>query len=283
MRVSGPPPGGVDSDPAWSADGTWLAFEHTSAPPGQETGLVNASLWLVHAGSKVAAEVATAEVAQFQWAPVGAPVLAFETYGPTGFVDALWLERPLSPAVPVAGLGVVDGGFSWSPDGARIAVVTGHYGQAAGPGPLWVLQVVPTSGGSPVTWFTSMQDSIDVASWWPDGGGLLFWLDPGASEAADGLTLYAQGAGGQPHPLAETLMNGSWVAWGPDGHTLAVVAGGSRSIWAGMKHVETCAVPVDSVHRRGHTTGNGDSLTDMVAERRPRFHRRLGRRPVRAR
>ena len=102
--ISGPPAGGVDSDPAWSADGTWLAFEHTQRAPGLATGLVNSSLWLVHAGSKVAKEVAAAEVAQFEWAPVGAPVLAFETYTPTGLVDTLWLERPVTPAVPVRGL-----------------------------------------------------------------------------------------------------------------------------------------------------------------------------------
>lgn len=245
VTINGPPGGGVDSAPAWSADGTWLAFEHTSAAPGQGSG-VNSSLWLVHAGSKVATEVAAAEVAQFQWAPVGAPTLAFETDTPTGLVDTLWLERPLTPAVPVRGLRVVDGGFAWSPDGRHIAVVTGHYGQADGPGPLWVLQVVPTSGGSPTTWFSSTQNSIDVASWWPDGGGLLFWIDPGASEAADGLTLDAQAAGGQPHALAETLLNSSWLAWSPDGRTLAVVAGGSRSIWGGAKHVETCAVAVDT-------------------------------------
>ena len=244
--ISGPPAGGVDSDPAWSADGAWLAFEHTSAPPGQETGLVNSSLWLVHAGSKVATEVAAAEVAHFRWAPTGGSVLAFETYSPTGLVDTLWLEHPSSPAVPVPGLHVVGGGLAWSPDGTHIAVVTGHGGWADGPGPLWVLQAVPASGGSPVTWFTSTHDSIDVAGWWPDGGGLLFWVDPGASESADGLTLYAQAAGGQPRALAETLMNNAWLAWGPDGHTVAVVAGGSRSIWGGAKHVETCVVPADT-------------------------------------
>ena len=255
VTIGGPPAGGVDSDPAWSADGTWLAFEHTSAPPGQETGLVNSSLWLLHAGSKEATEIAPAEVAQFHWGPIGGSVLAFETYSPTGLVDRLWLEHPSSPAVPVPGLHVVGGGFAWAPDGSRIAVVTGHYGQADGPGPLWVLQVVPTSGGPPVTWLSSTQNSIDIESWWPDGEGLLFWIDPGASEAADGLTLYAQAAGGQPHVLAETLMNSSWVSWGPDGRTVAVVAGGSRSIWAGAKHVETCVVLVDTCTEVDTTPG----------------------------
>jgi TolB protein len=180
--------------------------------------------------------------------------LAFETDTSTGEAESLWLDTPGHPATPVSGLSVQVGGFAWSPDGSHLAVVTGHNGNGKDEGPLSTLQVVPVDGGSPTTWFQSTESGIDIAGWWPNGDGLLFWVDTGYSEsvAADGIPLYSQVEGGQPREIGPTLVNTSWVSWSPDGHTVAVVAGGDRFIWGGSKHVVTCdpttatCTPVDT-------------------------------------
>jgi len=160
------------------------------------------------------------------------------------------------PAAPVPGLPaqpIETAGFAWAPDATHFAVVAGHDGSPGGPGPLSQLEVIPVGGGSPVTWYESTQDGIDLDGWWPDGQGLLFWLDTvySASIAADGLTLYSQASGTAPRPLATTLVSSSSVSWsaarGDDGETggaagavVAVVAGGDRVVWGGDKRVETC-------------------------------------------
>ncbi|HYA69450.1 MAG TPA: hypothetical protein VED63_12025, partial [Acidimicrobiales bacterium] len=127
----------------------------------------------------------------------------------------------------------------------HFAVVAGHDGSPDGPGPLFEIQVIPAGGGTPLTWYQSTQNSVDLDGWWPDGGGLLYWIDPGSSEALDGIELYTQSSGSAPVPLATTLVSPSVVAWAPDARQpdlakVALVAGGDRFIWGGDKHVETC-------------------------------------------
>lgn len=87
---------------------------------------------------------------------------------------------------------------------------------------------------------------VELAGWWPDGRGLLFWSDPAgsASIAADGLDLDSLELSTlELRTLATTLVHPDWLAWAPDGRTVAVVAGGDREIWYSGKHVELCAIP----------------------------------------
>ena len=134
------------------------------------------------------------------------------------------------------------GSFAWSPDGSHLAVATGGGTPPNGAGFVSRLQVIPADGGEPDTWTQYSTGVVDVAGWWPNGDGLLYWLDiaGSASIEADGLMLYSQPAGEQPRSLANTLVNTAWLSWNPGGDSVSLVAGGDRTIWEGNKHIETC-------------------------------------------
>jgi hypothetical protein len=109
------------------------------------------------------------------------------------------------------------------------------------------LEIAPLDGTAGRTVYTLANNGyVELASWWPGGQGLLFWDDPdgSASIAADGLVLDSLELSNlKVSALATTLVYGNWVAWSPNGKTVAVVAGGDREIWYSGKHVELCAVP----------------------------------------
>ena len=252
--VMGPSTAGGEASPKWSSDGQWLAFISTRPSAALQGAPLVGSLWVLHLGSTAAQLVTSADVAEFAWSPVDTTLLAYETTYTTGVPQNLYLTEPGSPPARLSSVQPFLGGFAWSPDGTHLAVVTGHAGNGQGEGPLSAIQVAPVAGGPPVTWEQSSTDGFEVDGWWPNGGGLLYWLDVGysASIAADGLTLYSQAAGKSPKALAATLVNPSWVSWSPDGTTVAIVAGGGRFIWSGGKHVDTCdpvtatCSPIDS-------------------------------------
>ena len=85
----------------------------------------------------------------------------------------------------------------------------------------------------------------------PTGRACCFGTTPpgSASIAADGLDLDSLELSDlKLRPLATTLVYQDWVAWSPDGRTVAVVAGGDREIWYSGKHVELCAIPAATCH-----------------------------------
>jgi len=85
---------------------------------------------------------------------------------------------------------------------------------------------------------------LRLAGWWPDGGGLLFWEDPGFADSADGQTLYSLAPGSdQPVALATSLVGPTWLTPNPNENAIAVVAGGGRTIWRAGRAVEVCTFP----------------------------------------
>ncbi len=257
------PSGGAYDDPTWSEDGQWLAFAYDVAPTQLPEGLpdedepADDTLWLVHTGDTTAHQVAPMDIGQFAWAPVGPPVLAFETLTFDALSQSLWTDVPGHAATAVPGLSVEAGGFAWSPDATHFAIVAGTNPGPGGPVPTAQLQVIPVTGGQAVTWYATTGNSIDLDAWWPGGGGILFWLDTGSSSsvAADGLTLYSQERGESPRALATTLVNPAWVVPSPAGDTVAVVAGGDRFIWGGAKDVATCALATVACTPVDHPVG----------------------------
>lgn len=85
---------------------------------------------------------------------------------------------------------------------------------------------------------------LELAGWWPDGHGLLYWPDyqGSASIAADGLPLDAIALGSRsPRTLLPAmLVHATWLAPAPRGRALAAVAGGDRVIWSGGKQITLC-------------------------------------------
>jgi TolB protein len=96
------------------------------------------------------------------------------------------------------------------------------------------LYTIAIDGGKPVELLVAPQAGIQVSSWWPDGKGLLYWLDPlySASLAADGMGLCSLHLGDtEAKPLATGLAHQGWQSLSPQGNLL-MVTGSGRIVWA---------------------------------------------------
>jgi TolB protein len=256
--VAGP---GAPSQPSWSPDGKWAAFLRT--PAGTPLEAPVAALWTAKANGTDAHRVSApgADVTQFAWGPAaaeGGEELAFSTvplpsYPPPSYTSSgIYLATASSPARRFATYSsLID--FSWAPSGTALAV---SYRTATEPNQPQAekgfIKISPVDGQAGRTVYTLADYGYAVlAGWWPDGKGLLFWNDPAgsASIAADGLALDSLELSDMKlRSLATTLVYQDWVAWSPDGRTVAVVAGGDREIWYSAKHVELCAMPAATCH-----------------------------------
>jgi dipeptidyl aminopeptidase/acylaminoacyl peptidase len=201
-------------DPAWSADGLWLAYAYFGiriqkrdgsgakqltkessdsdpawAPDGKRLAFVRqvgsrARLFVVGTdGSGLANLIPTFErnVDDPEWSPDGSQIAfddGFDVYVVNADGSGLRSLTGGAPGRPHAP--------SWSPDGSRVA-----YGALDG---LWV---VPAAGGSPQRlaggFIPGRVDEIWEVSWSPDGSQIVFAADTGGAFQEE---LYAIGAGG---------------------------------------------------------------------------------------
>jgi TolB protein len=249
--VGGP---GTPSEPSWSPDGKWVAFLRTPMTPPLQSPAP--ALWLARPDGTDPHRVSAlhAAVVQFAWSPAGGKgeTLAFSVVYPPSYASSglFLVTGPMPPRRFATYSDLI--GFSWAPSGAAIAVSyrKGPMDQPeAGQG---FLELYPLDGKAGRIVYTLADNGYaDLAGWWPDGKGLLFWDDPAgsASIAADGLALDSFDlATLKVRPLALTLVHSNWLAWSPDGETVALVAGGDREIWYSGKHIELCAVPTGDCH-----------------------------------
>jgi len=236
---------GLAYAPAWSADGRWLAVEVSSPPPASQPYLrTPATLWLVTAAGAGARPLTPAswQVSGFSWAP-DRDQLAVTAYLPQAPQARSYLTAAVAPTGQPRIL--ITGGYltepGWSPDGRRLAVGLGTF-----TGGQWhsALDVLSVTGGAPAVVTATTQNVLELAGWWPDGQGLLYWLDyqGSASIAADGLPLDSVALGGRPPRtlVPAMLVHGSWLAFSPHGTALAAVSGGNRVIWSGGKQITLC-------------------------------------------
>jgi Tol biopolymer transport system component len=236
---------GKASRPTWSHDGQWLAFiKVTDAQAG------SGALWLVRRDGT--------EAHQVQGLP-----------GPVGPEDFLWSPTANSLAVRSEGLWLapVDGGlrpldpapgllaFAWSPDGKQLAYnITLPSAEPINRSD--ALFTIAVDGGKPVQQLTAPQMGVQVAAWWPDGKGVLFWQMPlhSGSLAADGMEIMSLELGhAQAKPLTSSLAHREWLAFTPNGDLL-VNAGNGRTVWTN-KHLETCDIKAGICQPLAHPQG----------------------------
>jgi Tol biopolymer transport system component len=236
---------GIPDAPAWSADGRWLAVEVSSPPPAsQPEARTPAALWLVNAAGTSARRLTPAswQITGLAWAPAR-DELAVTAYLPQAPQTRSSLIATVAPAGQPRILATGDylTGPAWAPDGTRIAAGIGTFSAGQWHSRLEALSV---TGGPSALAAASTGNVLELAGWWPDGQGLLYWLDyqGSASIAADGLPLDSVALGGRPPRtlVPAMLVHGSWLAFSPHGNAVAAVSGGDRVIWSGGKQITLC-------------------------------------------
>jgi TolB protein len=240
------------SEPVFSPDGRFIAFL-----AGFEPAKGYGRLEIVSTSGRLS-RLRSATMAfpgQFAWNP-RTDVLA--VWG-----GRLSLLQPSGGGETVVRAGRV-GSFAWAPDGTGYAYSLTPPSPGAPPADSLyaktgtakarLLVTAPATGG------------LEIAGYWPDGKGVLYWNDPlhSASLAADGLVLSSLPlAGGRPKNLATTLPYPTWVQPNGPGRVL-IVAGAGRIAWSG-KELEACDVAAGVC--TALNTGQGSVAIDPAGTR----------------
>jgi Tol biopolymer transport system component len=195
-----------DSRPAWSPDGSRIAFLSAPASLGGR-----GDLYVMNADGTGKTKLIPfeREVLTFSWAPDGGR-LAFSSPSMGGAYTFIINVDGTGERMLTNGLAPV-----WSPDGSRIAFI------AFGDGGISIIN----SDGTGRTGITNPESATDLApKWSPDGASIAF-IRTSATPPGDGVehSLWLMNAdGSNPRPLTHVLQGPiSDPTWSHDGRTLA--------------------------------------------------------------
>ncbi len=222
---------GTLSLPTWSPSGRWIAYRND----GERTVVVRA----MDGTQRVSLSelVPNGPITLFAWSPTEDLLAVAPSNG------GLSLYRPDAPTQVRTLSGELVGSLAWAPDGRMLAVVlVGELGSTA-PDRLVVFDL-PEGAAHVVT--TAQETHLQLAGWWPDGQGLLFWEFPLTSQslAADGVPLRSLNlATGEVTTLTTMLADQDFVAWGPPGKespSILVIGSHGREHWTAPKQLLQC-------------------------------------------
>ena len=199
-------PGVVDTDPAWSPDGTRIAFTRVQPAPSQRE-----EIWMMNADGSDQRFIGILGMAP-EWSPSGARLIYstlvsgnydIYTANPNGADERRLTSTPASERFP-----------AWSPDGTRIAFasVASGTGNTAGDQPYWDLYVM-NADGSDVERLTDNTAFDAYPKWSPDGSRISFESD---RHQAGKFEVYVMNANGSDvrrlttSPSGVTAINPVW-------------------------------------------------------------------------
>lgn len=196
-----------DAHPAWSPDGSRIAFESTV--DGRR------AIWVMQADGQGLRRLTDLTGPAMETAPAWSPRgdrIAYasdrdgnpEIYvvGVDGTGNRRLTDNPAGDAVP-----------SWSPDGARIAFVSDRDGQ---PG-IWAMAA---DGSAPARLVPGPVDPGSKPAWAPDGRSIAFASDRDGGNLDVFVADTGAGAGAPTKVIAGPSLDGE-PAWSPDGTKLA--------------------------------------------------------------
>jgi len=190
----------AESDPAWSPDGSTLAF---TADLGGDM-----DIYTMAAQGGIQRLLTSTQGADSNpaWSPDGRTIAFVGSTGDSAGVyvaDATGgIPRYLASAAP-------DSPLSWSPDGRRIAYLGGG-------SPLPQVRVLIAASGQSKA---LSSDPAQAPAWSPDGSAIAYW-----TPRMGGSIMVAPARGTQPPRPLSSLRGGraNRIAWSPDGRFLAI-------------------------------------------------------------
>ena len=118
-----------------------------------------------------------------------------------------------------------ESGIAWSPDGSRIAFVSGAELMSARNAEIYVVDLATLAPGAAPARLTSNQAGDYSPAWSPDGSRIAF-----VSERDGNADIYVMNADGSaPTRLTSNAWRDTRPAWSPDGSRIAFVSGDERT------------------------------------------------------
>lgn len=222
---------GKPSSPRWSSSGRWLAFSVSTSDSTGGPSDSKGTLTLADIGSDKQIQVEQLSVTgqgDYSWAPAADQLLV--RVAASQQEDELWLVKPSGEPTLLARPGVAITGFGWSPDGAAIAYTTLMTNGEGMTGDLCLLSL---NGPEERVVYHARDNGLQLAAWWPDGDGVVFWEGPltSASLRADGAQLKALRLDpAKSLSLGQSLLYPDWIDWTASSELLWV-EGSGRENW----------------------------------------------------
>jgi Tol biopolymer transport system component len=202
----------AEGDPAWSPDGTRIAF--SSDRDG------NSDIFVMQADGSNPINLTNhpAWDAGPAWSPDGTQI-AF-TSDRDGNDEIYVMQADGSNPINLTNHSAWDAGPAWSPDGTRIAFVTGRHGQANGE-----IYVMQADGSNPINLTNTPEGEWDFPAWSPDGTQIAFtsWRS-----GENNVEIYVMQADGSNQTKLTDLIG--WPeqpTWSPDGSRIAFALWGA--------------------------------------------------------
>lgn len=218
------------SAPQWSVGGRWITYLGTAD-----------HLHVVRPDGTPIATPVTSAVAGMTWSPTAKLLAILLAAGP--HADELLLWDPTGNGSPPRIIASSVTSFVWSSGGKQLAYSV----QSATQPDQLVTYDLLTGARNVLPYRPPTGTGLLLAGWWPDSRGLVFWLDPGHSVAAEAtgleladLPLYAD----QPHLMGRTFVYQPWLAWSPGGGRLLIVTMTGSFPWQGSQ-LTTCRPALD--------------------------------------